>query len=368
LYKLFNNFSDYDTYIYYEGSEKSKIWNQVSNSKIISKSPSAFKDALILLCGYNPSLANLDRSNRVFYFVQGRKLESRELTLLPILDTVVVDSLDSAYIVQSQMGPYKNKVRVVVLPAWWDTQPEEYPSVVNAKVCNYDEIFGHALNSIPRCKEDHKAWMIVNPETVEVLKYMAMGKPVLAPDKTPYSSLIINGFNGFLISKPGDVSTSIRQLKRNRKEISLNAKAAARAILSPAKYLDKLLNSVGVEPLPEPSKPSRWVIKERYFADGGIGFRPETIGAEFRDAEVYDLIEILEFLAIKKFRDAFVFGFDFPIYDAIEMGRVKTLLKILGENSLNIRFCLDGDIPPEWVNIFKKLSVVSVEEGLKQVR
>lgn len=328
------------------------------------------KESIVLLCGFNRDFLDLDKSNLVLYFARKPYLSSKEVLLLPILTTIVAESHQAACSIRSQIASYNQKTPVIKAIPW--CRPQEQEDDVNSSTIYYpknNKCFGSALLTYINGGGPLESWFCVVEDTYETIKLMRAGKPVMVPNRAPLNELIFHKFNGFLIDIPGDVVDSLRDFGKYRAYIGRMAHTSVQALLEPRKYIDHLLTlrKVSKQPFTYKEAP-KWIIQQKLFESGKVTYFPEDFNDNLKTSTLSDFIEILEFFQTRLYSDVYVFGFDFPNYEATEMHKAKLLSKKYRKNGLKIHFCLDLDTPQTWNGIFTNFSIISVDEGLKQVQ
>jgi len=269
-------------------------------------------------------------------------------------------------------------VEVISLPPWTDCS--NYIETNSKRTVLYlsDQNWFHKAFTGQTKKRDYflgcSAYAYATPDNLYgSIQFLTSGRPVIVANNPIFSEVVINGFNGYIVSDIDEAAQAYNQLKKPsiRNKLSYQARELSKAILDHKKYLDKLLKATKLKTkflLSGKNYQERsWIILERYFESGNIKYYPEY-HKSFQKAEVYDFIDIIKFFSTQLFREVYVFGIKFPKYNAAEMQKLRILINRLGNRARKIHFCLDEKIPDDWKNIFTKLSLISVQEGLKQVK
>jgi hypothetical protein len=320
----------------------------------------------------------LDPSNQLTLLARGQTLTKKELRLLPRLNTIVAHTSSAGYQIAWQVKVAGFNTRVIHLLPYIPVPQAIY----HPKTIYYDDLgpipkqfFGvHKLqNQHPNARVridlgDVKKW------PYHIIESMRMGVPPIVWDKPPYSDFIIHGHNGYLIRTPGDIAQILSDLDNTHDWVSTNARNTMNAQYDPVRYYNALtkpervanLNVLGKIKLEHDDR--KWIVRERIFRGARIDYFPKEHHELFQTTDLNSVEEVLEFFSEQLFSEVYVFGCDFPpTLTPEETNRMRRLINGLGVYSRKLHFCVDTPMPDDWLPLFGKLSVISVQEGLKQV-
>jgi hypothetical protein len=339
------------------------------------------KNSIVIVSGYSTAFKSFDSSNFVYYLSRTGSLDFREITLLPHIDAIIACSQLEASNLAWQTKYYGYKIITVSHPP--------YCKEVNVENNNIDIIYTHVDN---KYRPVFVEYNLIKTNKVQsafanihltdspagwpylVLESMAAGIPSIVKVTNPVSEYIINGHNGYVISDMSDLVSSLTELKYRREEIATNCKAISRELFSPQRYSDRFINLSKNRdlnifgPVKIEHQNRRWIIREKIVRDKDSVYFPDTYDNTIQAIDLAEITEILEFFSVQLFSDVYVFGCDLPDwYGPEEMIQASSLVAKLGNRASKIHFCRDELIPHQWSPIFKKLSLISVDEGLKQI-
>lgn len=342
----------------------------------LNPEPNKLQNSYVFTSNYRGDLLNLDDSNKLIYMCRGSQIQGKQWLLMPSVDLVITNTYYEGLHISWQLQSKGFNTRVIHLIPWSIPKPLKGESIYyHALESRYRNAFwGRELqNTNPQAPirviltEKDKAW------PYNVIEGMLSGAVMIVPDRPPYNEFIIDGYNGFLVRNPGDVVRALRKIDENQYWISYNAKNTIHAQLNHTKYLDTLLHSneapeVKLKPIVVESNQRRWLVRERTFQDGALKFFPERHGPNFTVIDLTEIQEILGYFLTQSFAEVYIFGADIP--EQVEKKDLIQLMRMLnriGSRSMKIHFCRDEPIPQTWEKVFARLSIISVEEGLKQV-
>lgn len=340
LYKLFRDHSQYKTSILYPKTDHGRLWKSIGKCNIINIPLHTIKDSLILLCGYNRAFLSLGTFNKVIYFQRGFIPDPNELLLASTVETIVCQSACSAYQTAHKLANSNIRTKIKYLYPWAST-----PSAITY---------------------DAKA-ILETDQLFEAIQGMSAGKTIIAPDRPPFSDLISHGFNGYLYTSQEDLNHIRSEALSTSTFVGSNARANLRAMMEPHRYLARLLSPDTISLPSLPTVKTKWIVQQRILESGRISLFPDKFSPEFQIMLLHDPLSILYDLSTKPFDEVYIFGPEFNDPSPQEIFEIRTLINAMGSKALKIHFCID-EIPPKWQPILKKLSTISVEEGLKQVQ
>jgi hypothetical protein len=334
------------------------------------------QNANVFVSGYRREFLDLDSSNKLIFLCRNGSISAKQWLLIPSVDVVVTNTYYEGLHVSWQLQAKGFNTRVVHLLPWSAPKKIDGEGVYCHAMDNkYRKAFwGKKLqNDNPQApirahlSEKDKVWPYA------VVEGMLSGAIIIAPDRPPYNELIIDRHNGFLIRTPGDIVGALQEIEKNEHWISHNARSSTHAKLNPTRYLSSLMNleelpEIKITPTPIEYSKRRWLVRERVFQDGKIKYHPEIHGPNFTVIDLNEIQEVLSYFLTQDFSEVYIFGCDIPEeVEKRELNHLMRLIHKMGPRSMRIHFCRDDPIPDVWGKIFTRLSIISVEEGLKQV-
>lgn len=341
------------------------------------------ENSLVIISGFNLAFRDLHISNRVFYLSRTGILNHKEISLLPRIDVLVANSQLEAANLAWQVRNYGFKTKIVYLPPYCkliDNNSTIESTISYAHLDNKYRLALAGFNLVKATKVQPSAFANVHLTDSPagwpylILESMVAGIPPIIKITNPASEYITHGFNGYVVADVQDVVWAITDLKKRRKEISDNCKLFTKALFDPQRYAEffiddnknRNLNIFG--PIKIEHQNRRWIIREKTLRDDDTVYFPDTYDPSLQTIDLVEITEILEYFSVQLFSDVYVFGCEFPEwYGPAEMTKINALVTKLGDRAKRIHFCRDELISHHWAPAFKKLSLVSVDEGLKQI-
>lgn len=360
-YQLFK-ILDYNVNLYYPWESKEKLWTKCPGIKISKDPIRRIRNKILLLLGYATIFAEIHSSNKIIYFTNNQ-LSKNELTLIGTIDKIITPSTKISNQIILQTFKSKSRAIVETMPLWINYT--NYP--ITGQSSEYEN---YKSNPKLKFKKTSQALLIIEPnDYLDLIKYSLIGKSFIVSPK--YEDYVNHNYNGFIYGSDNDILKYVRLSTLDiAQKFGNNSRELMISKLNPNNYSRKLLNFDGglsISLPPDPLDPSL-IIKEKRLVNGTIKSFPTNHNSEFRELELSDFNELMEYLASNLFSDSYIFGFQFPEYSVTEMLKAKTLTYRLGDKGRKVHFCMDNQITNEWAIIFKNLSVISVEEGLKQIK
>lgn len=340
---------------------------------VLNPDPKSLQNTYVFTNLYRRDLTNLQNTNKLILLQKENKLANKIWLLLPSVDYIITDTYEQGLHISAQLISKGFNKRIINLYPW------SIPKNLNDNHIFYDgeKKFENILQDRKIQRNDPKApiriLMTKNTDVHEIVEGMLSGAVILAPDCHPYNNLIIDEYNGFLIRTPSDIIKAFKKIDKNKEWISYRAKTVMETKLNPTKYLNSLLypeqlESIKLEQIKVESKDRRWLVRERIFQNGKLKYYPEIYGPNFNVIDLTEIQEILSYFLTQQFSEVYIFGCDIPKeLNKKDAAQLTKMLNKIGSRSMKIHFCRDESIPQSWQKIFSKLSVISIEEGSKQV-
>ena len=111
----------------------------------------------------------------------------------------------------------------------------------------------------------------------------------------------------------------------------------------------------------------RWIVPKEYLRNGKLEVIPSEYHEEFKLLGGLSFESIIRMLYNGGFRDVYIFDLELP-NDTYIVNRVSNIIRKLGRKSLRIHYCTDDEIPRIWKSVFNNIAILSVPEGVKQVK
>jgi len=340
----------------------------------VELNPTYPKDSIVVSSEFNKSL---DPSNQLVLLARGDKLTSKERMFLPNLKGIIAHTQSAAYKIAWQVKATGFATPIIsLLP--YVTVPK---NITPNKSIYYDN-----LGPVPDVFFNKYKIQNINPNAklridlsepegfpYHILESMAMGVPPVVWDQPPYSDFIIHGHNGYLIQNTGELSPILDA--KDHSLIAMNARNTINSIYNPIRYYNSLIkrpNNLNIlSKIKLEHEERKWIVRERIFKGNEIEFFPKDFNPLLQEISLNNVEEVLEHFSGQNFSDVYVFGCDFPTHlEPEDINRIRGLINQLGPYKLKLHFCIDYNLiklSDEWIRLCSKLSLISVQEGLKQV-
>jgi hypothetical protein len=331
------------------------------------------KDSQVFISEYNRNYLDFDDSNEITFLHRKPLLSNKEMLLLNSIDSIVTNTRYEGLMLAWQLQSRGYQKHIVSLMPWCTpTKTTDGIYILEAEDRYKKAFFGRKFSSDPNARvrvflseKDHWPYSLV--------KGMADGAIPIVLDRPPLNEFIIHGYNGFLVRHPGDVVSALRKIDDGEMWLTHNAKSSIGALFDPTRYFETLTNLKAVPGVTLPLAPVEykrrtWLVRERIFKKGQIEYFPDQNRPDLTLIDLNDAQEVLGYFLTQDFADVYVFGCDIPEHlEKRDELNILRLLKKMGSRSLRVHFCRDEPIPRVWEAIFSRLSVISVEEGMKQI-
>lgn len=345
------------------------------------------KETLFIALGPIPHALPVDGSSRLI-FIPRLSLSADGVNTARKSNVVIAHSIYAAHIIGIDLQSHNVQTPICYLPPYIDLDHYKF----NRCHTRASHIACHIEGALPNLEEIsyftttdntwmNKAQFYFHIGDVPMLwdrhAYVAManGIPVIAENRGCYSEFIINGYNGYLIEH----FNNIHDIKVNDdyETIAINARAMVSRLCEEATYfsqLEEIAWDQGGQNINFPLKHIRppekeWIVRDRHLKDGKLIFWPVQFRKSLNELRSNNIIDILRALSNGQFRDAYIFGVDFGDDDIYTVGRVKLIVKSLGEKARSVHFCMDeNNIPTRWRRVLESMSIISLREGLRQTQ
>lgn len=340
---------------------------------------------------------NIDRTNTVVYLATTDEIEDFMTFMIHRVDHVVTPDYRTAFQMVSNLRQLGLDIPVHRIQPWIDAS-EVRTEVEGVKILAYgpeamiQSLHGHDITywgdtDIDGWKttdnpnfEDYSVYVHVGLEnSIQVREAMMAGLIPITVNALPFTEFIIDRLNGFLVTTSDDLIRAVVSLQDEdtRQFFRMTALKSGIESMSQESWAEQFLKtvqSVGVENLNagglfremEPHL-RRWLVPKVILRGGRKVNVPRTYNrTRFKVVELDTLKQVLQYFSLQKFRDVFIFGWEYD--DLSERDQVMNLIRVLGRRGLNMHFCTDDEIPEEWQDAFKHLTVLPLQEGLKKVK
>jgi hypothetical protein len=344
------------------------------------------ENSIVIISGHNSKFRAISKTNQVVFLARSGVLGFKEVLLLPRIDVIVAYTRTEAAQLSWQIRSYGYNTKVVVIPPYCESLGRSIGLSETISYSKLDKKYRRALTGINCVKVEkikpgrHDIFAHVHLTDSKdgwaylALEAMAAGIPPIINAHHPMSEYITHGFNGFLVKKLDDVVRALGDLKLRRQIISKNCHKTAKALLSPIRYIEDFsnldecenLNTFG--PIKIEHQDRKSIIREKTLRGRDQVYFPEVYDHSMQTIDLVEIIDILEYFSARLFADVYVFGCELPEwYGSADIIHVNSLVSKLGNRARRIHFCRDEAVPHQWAAAFQKLSLISVEEGLKQI-
>lgn len=376
IYRLLNQRSQLPVYIY--GSNHQGLHRVVGSHRFINEKISEIKNSLIILLGYSQTFVDLDQSNQVLYFLE-KPFNTKNRLILPRIDKILTYDYCTAYKIAAQVQANGFQTPVAKILPWFSPDNYQYNLGFLKSKVGYHEIedyYTSAFNNLTQVTDYRDLWAYAalskTSSIKDVIASMLSGVPVIAIDEPPFNELIHHGFNGCLVRDLDNIQTVLNFLEKHRFQIVSAANDFLIKIFEPSTYYSRFLQVVNgdfynLNNFKAKLNEQKWIVRGQILHSGSIEFYPQHFNSGFKIADLQDFMDIIEYFSRQLFTEVYIFGCEFNEYEQQELKLIRRLINRLGDRAKKLFFCLD-DVPSRFDKFFDKLGLLSVSEGLKQVK
>jgi hypothetical protein len=206
------------------------------------------------------------------------------------------------------------------------------------------------------------------------MRLMASGAIPVVPNISPFTDVILNGWNGVVhLEKEPDYQQIGDGVKSEGTKIVSRAKEFVQIATERESYIANLENVISGkshdynEPWIDVSynKGHEWVTPKETMEEGELHVMPESYGDRFKVMKPLTLVQLLSNFSSLRFKKAYIFDSLIEEIDPQEIGTINRYLNILGERAKDIIFCFDP--PKEWEEVSSSLAFLPPLEASKRV-
>jgi hypothetical protein len=205
-----------------------------------------------------------------------------------------------------------------------------------------------------------------------MLRLMAAGAIVVVPNHSPFTDMIIDGWNGIICK---DVSPDFAKIGFNIKDatgISTRAKEFTNIVTSKSRYIQEF-NDIVDGAAYDYNEPwvriqrvgSEWIIPKEDVENGITIRTPKSNAARFKIMKILTLEQLLNIFSHMRFNKVYVFDAIMEEINEDNIGSINRTFKMLGDRIRNILFCFDP--PDKWKMVTSRLTFMRASEAEKQV-
>lgn len=357
------------------------------------------KHSVIIALREINAFINIDRSNTVVYLATTGRIESFMSYMIHRVDHVVTPDYKTAFQMVSSLRQMGLSTPVHRVPQWLDDEqftrnelgdtlkilasgPESIiRSIRNCDVTYWGESnFSEWQTTTEPKLSDYNLYVHMDIDNSDrVREAMISGLVPVTINSLPYTEFVIDGLNGFLCTTSDELASVVSDMKDNDKRAfhRVAAMKTGYANMSTEAWSDLFIRTVhglgaenlnvdGMLDIIEPSY-RRWIVPKTILQGGKKVMVPRQFNQNrFKVVELTSLKEILTYFSMQKFMDVFIFGWEYD--DVEDRDAILNLVRAIGRRGLNMYWCTDEKIPSEWSDIFKTMTILPIQEGLKKVK
>jgi hypothetical protein len=363
------------------------------------------RDAIIVMFREFREFYRIDSTNVVVYVASEPKIDQFMTFVLPRVDRVVAYDYHSAYFLCSALRQVGLQTPVHRITPWIDAEglPRRVygdrlriairgdNNLIFGLIRNggdYDVTLqgkGPAANGWKLADDlmivDHDIYIHFDGSPEHVQMAMASGVVPVVLNKSPYNEWIVNGLNGFVVATERELVEAVDLLIR-KDQLRVYQEIAMRgsqSIMSPSAWVNMFLTVVrgtGVENLNNddlfrPFEPTnrKWIVPKTALEAGKEISIPRRFDANaFKTVKIGDIEEILKFFVTQRFKEVYVFGWDYGSpEDKGKIERVSSLVRSMGKRAMDIFWVSDQPFPKAWAPVFSRMTRLAARDGLNRV-
>ncbi len=366
-------------------------------AKLPSINVNEIKNSIIIAFREINAFINIDRTNTVVYLATTGRLDSFMTYMIHRVDHVITPDYKTAFHMVSSLRQMGLSTPIHRITPWLEEGGRselgtELKILANGPETLIRAIKGHNVTYIGESNLDE--WKTtITPKLDEYNVYIHMGVnddfkvreammaglvPIVQ-NAIPYTEFVLNGVNGFLCTTADELVAAVNALKDNntRSFYRVAAMRTGCAVMSAEAWSNLFIRTVhglgaenlnidGILDVIEPSY-RRWLVPKMILQGGRKVMVPRQFNENrFKVVELATVKEILTYFSMQKFMDVFIFGWEYnPIS---EKDTILNLVRAIGRRGLNMYWCTDDPIPKEWEDIFRTMTILPTQEGLKKVK
>ncbi len=358
-------------------------------------------DTIVIAFTYYPELLQVNSTNQIIFMSVNCSISKNDRKILAKADAIITNSSYSARCINPEIVNYR--IPVYRLPCFIDAErykckprPSRKPTIgrhSRSMSTKFSKDYAHLhdienLSFLGITEEEFLKYVgapLVNATfkeyTNNVIEYlqsldiylyllgsfkeswcrsvseaMLSGLPIIVQNREPFTEYIFHGHNGFLIDNISEIKDIIKQ---DLSDVAIAGQRTMMSIMNPDRYianLERIFDGNYPDQRSALPKLGTWVFSEKKIAT-----RHKVIGD-------IDLLNALSFVSRLNFKDAYIFLDSLPVLTPNDRMKLFANVKKLGNRGLKFHICTDIEIPEEVKPVFATLSIISKEEGLKQIR
>jgi len=207
-----------------------------------------------------------------------------------------------------------------------------------------------------------------------MMRLMAAGAVAVVPNRSPFTDVILNGWNGIVhLEDEPDFLQIGEGIKEGAMEIVARSTEFVKVATNKESYIASFNNIIegGAHDHNEPwidvnyGKGHEWITPKETMKEGELHMVPASYDDRFRVMKPLSLMQLLNNFSSLRFKRAYIFDSLISEIAPEDIGIINRLLNILGERSKDIVFCFDP--PEEWKEVAESLAFLPVAEAVKRV-
>lgn len=381
---------------FYAAGDQAHITKNYPNFKV-ANSISSIKNATFIMMREINNFFEIDRSNKVVYFANGKTVDYFISFILPRIDVTIATNYATAFRLAALSKQLNINTPIHRIPLMYDYDALP-PTKINDEslilavgsderlksldrfnikcdvLGDIDLINGTKIKELPDLsKYDYLVYFDTKYDHI-VYEAMLRGLVVIAQDRLPFNEYIVNNINGYLASSEDSIGHAIAADNTGIVSANLALRDETNQGWWPKYFLDTI-DGIGAENLQGiigeiKLSERRWIIPKMVLhGDKEISIPTIYDTSVFKAINEQDLEHILIFFSSQQFREVYIFGWEYGNRKDIQRtNKIINLIRAYGRRIINIYWCTDDEIPKEWQDIFSNLSLMSVAEASKRVR
>lgn len=402
IYDILDDRNDLEVSILnYANNKKVANSKEYSNYRFIDNIEEIKNSIIVVFIEYRP-FYKIDRSNNIVYITNDDYIENYLIYMLSRIDAIIAKDYKSAFKIATSVRQHELNTPVYRIPFHINNgipsngdKLEKILSIGSGSELNSLSRLGYGFdllgspgdfnfvncNLLDKLPDDADYDLVIcyDDNFDLITDFMSRGSIPVVMNKLPFNEFIIDGFNGYYFSIESDIASIIQGLMDQDHFLKVRGRSIEVfnylfSIDKWSEFFIKTVNGIGADNINtneffvEVRKSARrWIVPKLMLGSGKTSQIPNKYDESiFRIARLSDLESILTFFVTQRFRDVFIFDWDYP--DISDKNKILNLSYSIGRRGLNMYWCTDSNIPGEWSEVFSNMSILPFNEGLKKVK
>lgn len=322
-------------------------------------------DATVLTDGYYNEMLIHRAAGPIWFFTADGRISDQDVAALPFVTKIITQDIDSAWRAASTANGLGYRLPVYCVPPWVDEAEFQYSTprplasgFVNClwETANLPRTFSRKLLT-PELIARSDGTIVNSCFMLQpALESMLVGRPVIVPTIREH----LNEFQAIIGVEPARLPSSRVLIQRARDY----AITLVRSI--PKAFEAACQQSAAIFAI-EVVTSNRWLVQSQTLDGGRIKAFPDRHDPKIRSIMLPNAMAAFRHFSSRPFEEVFVFQSDWDGLTPSDYNEFRSITDALGKRALRIHVCTDVSLGQAAGDLGKRLSVISVAEGLRQV-